>query len=212
MTSDVSLRGLSDNKKKYPGWGILLERVNEKMLKSSDVNRILGISYRQLSDWERRGLLKSIFKRPRGKKTKGWRTFSIADLISLGLLREAKRQGISITSLQRVMERIFFTKNLLNETFPHIVYGLDVFFYTNFEKWTSYYGVERQHERVEVSVDYLRESNIVVIIPVNRIVDDIFSKLKLPDFEAVKKKEGGYSFKINKVPLALEDLLEFTTP
>jgi DNA-binding transcriptional MerR regulator len=212
MTSDVSLRGLSDNRKKYPGWGVLLERVNEKMLKSSDVNRILGISYRQLSDWEKRGVLKTIFKRPRRKKTKGWRTFSIADLISLGLLREAKRQGISITSLQKVMEKIFFTKNLLAETFPHIACGLDVFFYTNFEKWTSYYGLDRQHESIEVSVDYLRESNIVVIIPVNRIVDDIFGKLKLPDFEAIKKKEGGYSFKISKVPLALEELPEFTTP
>jgi DNA-binding transcriptional MerR regulator len=212
MTPDVSLKGLSENMKKYPGWSILLERINEKMLKSSDVNRILGISYRQLSDWEKRGVLKTIFKRSRKKKTTGWRTFSIADLISLGLLREAKRQGISITSLQKVMEGIFFTKNLLNETFPRIAGGLDVFFYTNFEKWTSYYGVNRQHERVEVSVDYLRESNIVVIIPVNRIVDDIFRKLKRPDFEAIKKKEGGYSFIINKVPLALEELPEFTTP
>ncbi|MBN2516897.1 MAG: MerR family transcriptional regulator [Deltaproteobacteria bacterium] len=211
MTSDISLGGLSDNKKNYPGWGILLERVNEKTLKSSDVSRILGISYRQLSDWEKRGVLKTIFKRPRRKKAKGWRTFSIADLISLGLLREAKRQGISITSLQKVMEKIFFTKNLLNETFPHIACGLDIFFYTNFEKWTSYYGIESQNERVEVSVDYLRESNVVVIIPVNRIIDEIFRKLKLPDFEAIKTEDGGYSFKINKVPLALEALPMPTT-
>ena len=212
MTSEVSLKGLSDNKKKYPGWGVLLERVNEKILKSSDVNRILGISYRQLSDWEKRGVLKTIFKRPRRKKTKGWRTFSIADLISLGLLKEAKRQGISITSLQKVMEGIFFTKNILNETFPRIACGLDVFFYTNFEKWTSYYGVDSKHESVEVSIDYLRQSDIVLIIPVNRIADDIFCKLKLPDFEAIKKKEGGYSFTINMVPLALEELPMFTTP
>jgi DNA-binding transcriptional MerR regulator len=212
MTSEVSLQKLSDNKKQYPGWGVLLEKVNEKMLKSSDVKRILGISYRQLSDWEKRGVLNTIFKRQRRTKTKGWRTFSIADLISLGLLREAKGQGISITSLQKVMEKIFFTKNILNETFPRIACGLDVFFYTNFDKWTAYYGVDRQHESVEVSVDYLRESNIVLIIPVNRIADDIFRKLKLPDFEVIKKKEGGYSFKINKVPLALEELPMFTTP
>jgi hypothetical protein len=209
MTSDVSLKKISDNKKQYPGWGVLLERVNEKILKSSDVKRILGISYRQLSDWEKRGVLKTIFKRQRRTKTKGWRTFSIADLISLGLLKEAKRQGISITSFQKVMEQIFFTKNLLNETFPHIACGLDVFFYTNFEGWSSYYGVDGQHESVEVSVDYLRESNVVLIIPVNRIVDDIFRRLKLPDFEAIKKKEGGYSFKINKVPLALEEFPGF---
>lgn len=206
MTSTVSLKGLSDDKKKYPGWTVLLERINERILKSSDVCRILGISHRQLSDWEKRGVLKTIFKRPKRQKRKGWRTFSIADLISLGLLREAKRQGMAITSFQKVTEKIFFTKNLLNEIFPHIVYGLDVFFYTNFDKWTSYYGVDSQYEGIEVSVDYMRDSNIVLIIPVNRIVDEIFRKLKIPEFEAIKKKEGGYSFIINKVPLALEEL------
>ncbi len=46
----------------------------------------------------------------------------------------------------------------------------------------------------------------MVILPLNKIVEDLLQKLELPDFQATKRPGGGYGFVINGVPLALEQL------
>jgi len=209
MTPDDSTMSLSFIKNVYPGWGALLEKIAEKTFKSSDVQRILGISYRQLSDWERRGMLRSLFERSFGKSAEGWRAFSVADLISLGVLKEAKTRGMPITRLQHVMGSIFFTQEQVNETFPYIVYGLDVLFYTNFVSITSYYCVDKEDTSMALSIEKLRKSRMVVVLPVNGIADSVLMMLNHPDFRVVKKPEGGYHFIINRVPLALEALPGF---
>jgi hypothetical protein len=190
----------------YQGWSILLDRVTEKILTAKDVKHILGISYRQLNDWEWRGMGREIFERPGCRKKEGWRKFSIADLIALGVVQEAKMYGISITKLRAVMSNIFFTEETLTAIFPFIVYGHDVFFYSNFEQSSSYYGVNSVIESVEISVEYLRGSAFVLIIPVNRIADNIFMKMERMNFRVVKQKDSRYNFFINGIPLALEDL------
>ena len=198
----------SGNMADYQGWSILINKVTEKILTAKDVKHILGISYRQLNDWEWRGMGSEIFERPGSRKKEGWRKFSIADLIALGVVQEAKMYGIAITKLRAVMKKIFFTEETLRTIFPFIVYGHDVFFYSNFEQSSSYYGVNSVIESVEISVEYLRGSAFVLIIPVNRIADNIFMKMERMDFRAVKQQGGAYNFLIHGVPLALENLPE----
>jgi len=197
---------LSFLKEVYPGWGALIEKANERMLTSKDIKRILGLSYRQLNDWENRGMLKSIFARPMSERTEGWRRFSVLDLLCLGLLKEAKRQGISITKLQNFMNRIFSVGGLLYGAIPYIVYGFDVFLYTNLDDWIDIASPVPGDERFGPPIEDLRKSNAVVIFPLNRIVEGLLQKLKIPDFQAIKKPKGNYSFVINGVPLALEQL------
>ena len=197
---------LSFLKKLYPGWGVLIEKANERMLTSKDVKRILGLSYRQLTDWEKRGMLKSIFARPMSERTEGWRRFSVLDLLCLGLLKEAKRQGISITRLQKFMNRIFSIGGLLYGAIPYIVYGFDVFLYTNLDDWIDIASPVPGDKRFGPPIEDLRKSNLVVIFPLNSIVEGLLQKLKLPAFQAIRRPEGGYSFVINEVPLALEQL------
>lgn len=197
---------LSFLKEAYPGWGALIEKANERMLTSKDLKRILGLSYRQLNDWENRGMLKSIFARPMSERTEGWRRFSVLDLLCLGLLKEAKRQGISITKLQTFMNRIFSIGGLLYRAIPYIVYGFDVFLYTNLDDWIDIASPVPGDKRFGPPIEDLRKSNAVVIFPLNRIVEGLLQKLKIPDFQAVKKPEGNYSFVIKGVPLALEQL------
>ncbi len=197
---------LSFLKEIYPGWGALIEKANGSMLTSKDVKRLLGLSYRQLNDWETRGMLKSIFARPMSERTEGWRRFSVLDLLSLGLLKEAKNQGISITRLQRLMDQIFSVGGLLYQAIPYIVYGFDVFVYSNLNDWISIRPLGPGSDRVELSLDVLKKSDLVVILPLNKIVEDLLQKLELPDFQATKRPGGGYGFVINGVPLALEQL------
>lgn len=198
--------GISFVKKHYPGWGALLEKVTERKLTSKDAREILDLSYRRLNDWEQRGNLKSFFGREMKTRTEGWRRFSIFDLLCLGVLKEAKKHGISITSLQRFMEDIFLTGGYLYRALPSLVYGVDVFLCTNLDEWMDTFFLGPKDEYVPLPVKDLKQSHIAVIIPLNKIVDDIFEKLQLEDFEAIKKPEGGYRFIVNKVPLALEDL------
>lgn len=193
-------------KEVYPGWGALIEKADERMLTSKDVKRILGLSYRQLNDWENRGMLKSIFARPMSERTEGWRRFSILDLLCLGLLKETKNQGVSITRLQRLMDQIFSVGGLLYQAIPYIVYGFDVFVYSNLSDWISIRPSDPKGERFELFIEDLKESALVVVLPLNRIVEDLLRKFELPDFRATKRPEGGYSFIINGVPLALEQL------
>jgi len=199
-------RNLAFLRQTYPGWGALIARLDERTLTSRDIWNLLKISYRQLNDWETRGMLKSIFARPMSESPEGWRKFSILDLLSLGLLKEAKRLGISITRLQKLMREIFSVGGLLYDTIPYIVYGFDVYVYSDLNEWISVASPDPEDKLFGPPIDDLKESEIVVIIPLNRIVDGLLQRLELPDFHAAKKPEGGYSFVINGIPLALEQL------
>lgn len=202
----LPLGGISFIKQHYPGWGALLEKVSERKLTAKDAKKILSLSYRRLNDWEHRGKLKSIFGREMKRKTEGWRKFSVLDLLCLGVLKEVKKHGISIKSLQRFMGDIFLTGGYVYEALPSLVYGVDVFLCTNLDDWMDTFFMGPKDQYVPLPVKDLKQSHIAVIFPLNKIVDDIFEELQLEDFEAIKKPEGGYRFIVNQVPLALEDL------
>ena len=193
-------------KKEYPGWGILTVKLNEVRLKASDIKRILGISYRQLNDWENRGMLMPKVMRSPEIDGKGWRKFKILDLFSLGLLKKIKGYGIPITKYKDSLDMIFFGFDYMWEGLPYIFNGRNVIFYTNLDSWTSYYFMEPDEKNPQFPMKDFLENNALFIIPMNRLIDDIFKKLDLPDFKAIKNSDGSYSFIIYGVPLKLEKL------
>ncbi len=193
-------------RQEYPGWGILMEKLDEPRLRSSDIKRILGLSYRQLNDWEKRGMLQMIFNRPAGNKTDSWRKFKILNLFSLGILKEIKKHGLSITMLQNSMDSLFTWTDLNADPIPHIVYGGAVFLKTDFHNVASFVCVEPDENKMKISIQDLVKDKLVFILPVNSIIDTIFSNLNLSDFKAMKERNGQYSFIVHNVPLALEPL------
>jgi len=188
-----------------PGWLALLKKADERALTSKDVGRILGISSRQLTDWEGRGELKPIFARPLRVRKEGWRKFSVVDLLCLSFIKEAKRQGIPVTSLKHLMAKLFSVAGFFYDAISHVVYGTDVYVCTNLNDLMYVASPSDKNQWRRITED-LRKSDLMVIVPLNRIVDDLFQKLELPDFQALKRPEGGYHFVINGVPLALEPL------
>ena len=92
------------------------------------------------------------------------------------------------------------------DAFPGVVYGLELFFVTNLQDSFAYWCADRTEPMVKIPILQPRGIQTLVIIPMSPIIDHVFETLGHPDFEAIKKPEGGYSFKINGVPLALEDL------
>jgi hypothetical protein len=77
---------------------------------------------------------------------------------------------------------------------------------TNLQDSFAYWCADRTEPMVKIPILQPRGIQTLVIIPMSPIIDHVFETLGHPDFEATKKSEGGYSFKINGVPLALEDL------
>lgn len=190
----------------YPGWGALLEKMTERSLKAEDVRRILGITYRQLNDWEQRGILKSRSEDHTGEKSSAWRRFSIWDLVPLAILVNAKTKGIPLASLQRAMGDVYLSQDAVFEILPGIVMGFEAVFYSNLHDAFAYECPEVNGPIVKLPIFGLENSGVVVVIRLNGIIDEIFQKLERSDFQAFKKPEGGYHFKINGVPLALEEL------
>jgi hypothetical protein len=200
-------------KKVYPGWGTLVEKMTDRRLKAQDLKRILGISYRQLNDWEKeRGILKSRSTGQPPEKGSSWRRFSILDLIILSIITEAKKRSIPVTKLQNAMGDIYLSEFMVFDAFPGVVYGLELFFVTDLEDSFDYWCPERIEPMVKIPILKPRGIQTLLIIPMSPIIDHVFETLGHRDFEVIKKSEGGYSFKINGVPLALEDLPKKENP
>lgn len=201
-------RNLKALKTFYPGWGALIEKLRERRFTSKDVKRFLDISYRQLNDWEGRGKMKSIFIKSVRERTDGWRRFSMLDLFSLGLLKEAKKVGIPITRLQKFMDIIFFVNDIIYNDIPYIVYGDDVYIYTDLNNFMGTFCLQTEDQgNIPAFInERLKRSGFMMLLLLSRIVENIFKKMDLSDFQAIKKPDGGYKFHINGVPLALETL------
>ncbi len=197
--------GIHFVKQTYPGWGILLEKLSDRILTAKDLQKSLGLSYRQLNDWEKRGIIKSILNRPFVKKAEGWRKFSIIDLIYFGILVNLKKQGIPVSKLITTIETLRLNQNL-SDIIPNIVFRKNIYFYTNLETWTGY-QIPDENESFEIDQQDLNENDIILILPLNKIIDDILFKVKIKDFKIINIEQAGFlDFIINDVPLSLEKL------
>lgn len=76
-----------------------LKRLQMHELTASDVEKVAGLSYRQLNDWEERGLLPTWRKSP-----SGWRRFTAWDVMELAILsRLRKFTGIPLGRLSKLL-------------------------------------------------------------------------------------------------------------
>ncbi len=197
---------LSLTKKIYPGWGVLFEKLSDSYLKASDLRQILDLSYRQINDWDDRGMLKTYREKTGGKQGEGWRRFSIMDLIPIAILVELKKQGIPISKLKGVVDYLFCNDIMHYDFIPNIFLGGPTYFKTDLDKMIAYDCNDPQSTKTDICVDNMEDIKILLILPLNKIIARIFFKLKLPDFSARIDSDGKYHFTINSVPLALEKL------
>lgn len=192
--------------KHYPGWAVLIEKFSEKCLKAGDLQEILGLTYRQLNDWENRGIIEAIMKRPFAKKADGWRRFSIFDLFPLGILVELKKQGIPLSRIKKLISNLIFPETINYDLLPNIVYNVETYFYTNLETFIGYDYLEKNDDKLDLYKFSLKESKMIIVIPLNPLIDKILNKLNVQDIKIRKNEDNVYKFVINGIPLALEPL------
>jgi len=189
-------------KQSYPGWAVLIAKLTDAKLRAKDVQEVLGLSYRQIHHWHVRKLLWY----ERNSQTE-WRRFSIADIFCLALVKKVATLGISFDKLQKSFVVSMGVPGLLWNMLPRIIAGREAFLYTDFEDFCEIAISKNGSENKTVEVSIVSESREpIIILPLKAVVNELASKLDLPDFRVLANEDGSYSFQINGVPLLLEDL------
>jgi len=196
----------------HPSWSVLVTKLTERFLTASDVKILTGITYRQINDWEARGYIIS-----QRESLEEWRRFSILQLLGMALLKEVKRHGIPLSRVQKIVD---FTRvrHVLVERIPEFIKGYDYWLWTDFSKhlWVSVNPPPRlaPHPSLKIKREArgFEHSEIVVGIPVKKIIDRVIKKFDFEDFKVNINPDGGYSFTINQVPLTLEKEMPLEDP
>lgn len=68
--------------------------------------RIVGMTYKRLDEWDRRGFMRPSIRRGSGRGRWRPRLYSFADLIALRVARDLRAQGVSLQALRVVQARL----------------------------------------------------------------------------------------------------------
>jgi DNA-binding transcriptional MerR regulator len=134
-----------------------------------EVQRLVGISYRQLDYWARTGLVRPSVKDADGSGSQ--RLYSFHDLLQLRIIKKLLDAGVS---LQRVRKAVDFLKDHLKKS-PH---GL-----TLMSDGTRIYAFESPDE----VFDLLQRGQGVFGIAVDKVWSDLEGSVK----KATKARAGG---------------------
>jgi hypothetical protein len=137
--------------------------------------------------------------------------FSILELIPLAIIGELKKNGFSISRLREPMKLLYLSDDLLLDIIPDFVNGNIFLFYTDFNIVIGFKTINTIKDNSEITFSFptrsFQKGNLLITgLNINEIIDTIFLKLESPNFSAIKGENGKYRFKINGIPLALEEL------
>ena len=183
-------------KRMCPAYYTLIEKAQERFLTAKDLQNILGVSYRQINDWDTKGLINF----DRGSDA-AWRRFSVFDILSLALLRAVNEQGIPLKKLKKFFGLDAY-ENSLYKKIPQFIDGKNISVWTDFETFAMF----TDEEEIKIPSDLYQKERIVVGIALKPIIDKVVEKIKFEKFRVDVQKDGSYRIFINGVPLNLENM------
>jgi DNA-binding transcriptional MerR regulator len=157
------------------------KKIMSETVSSEKARKAANISYRQISEWDRRGML------PHQKREdeKDWRKFTGTDVIVLSIISKLKERGIPITRLKNLFDWLK-TEKFLNFLFRYIFqFKSKMYLVTDLEDfWVL------PDEDVEIHVLAFSEKPMIVLF-LNPIVETTCEILgiKYPKIEEAKNKE-----------------------
>ena len=196
----------------FPGWDTLVRKVMEKSLTLKDVTKCVGVTRRQIDYWIQKGVLPSKSKYPQE-----WKRFSLIDLFVLAVGLKFRSKGIEIASLPYIVAGLPpHYSDPQNEIFVPIVYGHEVFLYSDFEDLTGVFSPDVEDKKqdggptalLKIELMLEHKTSFFAGVSLKKICDELARKLDLPDFRVNVLPDGQYKFIINDVPLELESLRE----
>ena len=155
--------------------GVLTSMI-ERTLAPLDVKKITGLSRRQLSEWDSKGLLLT----QKRDSQNAWRRFSGANTIQLAVLSELRKMGLSPIDLRelaiwmrdREMEMMKYIREKISR-------GSIVFLSSNLKDRFFIHSNESEDVQEMIMLAYQKsgDNKIVLQINLNNIVNGILEEL-----------------------------------
>lgn len=204
-----------DFEKDFPNWYLLVKRVTAKILSLKDITRCTGLTPRQVAYWIEKEILPT--KLTKIQNTRSWRWFSILELFIFAVAKAFRSRGIEFTTLPLIQRQFLAEDQILFVTFVRIIYGKEVFLYSDFDSFVGIFPIAHHEEDCikdnkdnfdlnTITFSLAKGSRFVALLSLKEVCDDLVQKLDLPDFKVNIKSNGRYEFTIKGVPLKLESL------
>jgi len=149
----------------------LLAVIDEKKLTIKNVTDHVDLSYRMVNDWDNRNILSADRDGERG-----WRKFSVKDIIKLAVIKNLRDLGIPLHRLKPLVNWLN-TTIVIEYALYDVIRGFNCFIHTNLK---DHYDICREDELRE-SVSY--HDNSFIYLRMNQLINDIFQKVGLPTFK-----------------------------
>ena len=172
--------------------------MSDRLLKAGDVRKILGLTYRQLDEWEKKQERMKL-----GISRSGWRRFSIEDLIKFRIIQELLKMSLLLDKLIKWIR----TMNLIDSVLIDFSNGKKVALYFNLTSFARIY-VPELHRDLLPSI--LQSDEPVIFLPINKLIEEVLFTVskKMSDFDLMVKRNnrGKYIYIIDKEHIVIPEL------
>lgn len=162
----------------------ILESLLSNTLTARETKEICGLTYRQLNDWDDKGILPA--QKRESTETWRWRRFTGANVIQLAIISKLRKTGLSFVDLKNLYlwlkEREESMSDLIKE---QIALGHKVFLSTNL-KDRFYFNSDGDKDISEmILLAYTEHGGMGVVLQINLndIVNDILKTLNQKSLE-----------------------------
>ncbi len=156
----------------------MIEPLSERTIQVRDARTAVGISYRQINDWDARGVLGAAREGERG-----WRRFSVRDLIRMTILKQLRDFGIPLNRMKKLSEWMRDEK-VAEYIVMKMVHGFRVYLYTDLvHNFGVYSDLELPDFVNAASLEGAAPPYPRVLLPLNKLVNRIFHAVGLPKQE-----------------------------
>ncbi|MDI6780640.1 MAG: MerR family transcriptional regulator [bacterium] len=169
------------------GWNRIFEALNDKILLCNQLTKHTDITYRMINDWDSRGMFDA-----ERQTMRGWRKFSMIDVIKLSIIKRLKDEGFPLYKLKGILNWL--------ECNPAIEFGIkqlientNCYLYTDLE---DEYGIYSDEELLDFLKLKKEKERISIIVPINHLIKNILISIKSTSLE-VKIVSEQYMFKVN---------------
>lgn len=150
-----------------------LEQLLKREFSPNDLKEIVGLSRRQIAEWDKKGIL---FSQERKKTdTWSWRKFSGANIIQLGVLAELRQAGLSPDDLTQLADWLKdIEKGFVKEIQRGIKHNKRIILNTNLKnRFILAVGSEKTHGLLFGHKNTIAGNKIILRINIGKIVEDI---------------------------------------
>jgi DNA-binding transcriptional MerR regulator len=164
----------------------LKERIGRKVLFAKDILKMFPLSYRQLNEWEKRGICLGDRK---NQCWGSWRKYSIKDSISFAIILMLRDTGIPLAQSQRVIRSLQGSDIIENATIQFLN-GERVVLYFRLED--RYCNLLTPDKKKTFMKDILTSNTPTIVLPLNSILSYVLPRSDGGDVPVVRRLTGTY--------------------